>query len=131
MLDRIVALFALSLAFVVGSLFVAAQYSVAEPPSPSVPGRPGDRAGAASLWRRLTAAAPQLRRCADAPAPAGPAPDVLAPVVTAPPAQEPAPAPVVSTPPAATPAPVVTVPAEPTPAPVVTAPAEAPRPPRP
>ena len=48
MLDRIVALFALSLAFVVGSLFVAAQYSAAEPPSPSVQADAGNRAGAAA-----------------------------------------------------------------------------------
>ena len=116
MLDRIVALFALSLAFVVGSLFVAAQYSVAEPPPASV------QADQATAPVPQPVAPPATEAPADAPAVSAPAEQTPAPVVTAPPAQEPAPAPVVSAPPAQTPAPVVTAPAEPAPAPVVSAP---------
>ena len=123
MLDRIVALLAFSLAVVVGSLFVAAQYSAAEPPPPvERAGRPGGRAGAASCAAADRAAC--RRGCAAAtPAVPAAAEQAPAPVVTAPPAQEPAPAPVVSAPPAETsPLHVATAPAEPAPAPVVNAP---------
>ena len=102
MLDRIVALFILSLAFVVGSLFVAAQYSVAEPPPPSV------QADQATAPVPQPVAPPAAAAPAAVPAVPTPAEQTPAPVVTAPPAQ--------------TPAPVVTAPATPAPAPVVSAP---------
>jgi penicillin-insensitive murein endopeptidase len=107
MLDRIVALLALSLAFVVGSLFVAAQYSAAEPPSVSVQ---ADQATAPMPAPTPAPSAPSAVPAMPAPAVPTPADQAPAPVVTAPPAQEPAPAPVVSAPPAETPAPVVTAP---------------------
>jgi penicillin-insensitive murein DD-endopeptidase len=139
MLDRIVALLALSLTVVVGSLFVAAQYSAAEaPPAVAQAGQatapvpqpvPPPIAPPAPSTPSAAPAAPESATTA-IPAPAEQAP---APVVTAPPAQ--APAPVVSAPPAQEPsqepAPVATAPAESplAPAPVVSAPLPPEKPP--
>ncbi len=108
MLARIAALFALSLAFVAGSLFVAEQYSVAQPPPP--PSRRPIRPAAPRAAARRAASAPSAPPAASAPAVTAPPEQAPAPVVTAPPAQ--APAPVVSAPPApeAAPAPVVSAP---------------------
>jgi len=132
MLDRIVALLALSVAFVVGSLILADRYSVAQ--APSAASAPSDQVAAPVPPSPAppvapTPPAPSTAAPAAAPAPAEPAP-APAPVVTAP--TEPAPAPVVtapvntpapvaSTPPAQ--APVVSAPPATAPAPVVTAPA--------
>jgi len=115
MLERIAALFALSLAFVVGSLAVAERYSVAQAP-PSV-SAPADQVIAPVPQ---PAAPPVISAPPAAPAPAVTAPpeQAPAPVVTTPAAQ----APVVSAPPAPTPAPVVSAPPTPAPAPVVSAP---------
>ena len=138
MLDRIVALLALSVAFVVGSLILADRYSVAQsPPAIGAASAPADEATAPSDQATAPvpppnapappAASPPSPSDAATPPNAATAPDqataptpaqpVPAPVVTAPPA------PVVSTPPPSPPAPVaVTPPPGQTPAPVASVP---------
>ncbi len=95
MLDRIAALFALSVAFVLGSLVLADRYSVAQPPSASAPIEQATPAAS-----EPQPAAPAAPPAASAPAITAPPEPAPAPVVTAPPAQ----APVVSAPPAQAPA---------------------------
>ncbi len=107
MIDRIVALLALSMVFVVGSLMLADRYispAASAPATAPAPAEPGP--------------APVVTAPAKpAPAPVVTAPPAHPPVVSTPPAQ----APVVSAPPAIAPAPVVTAPA-PQSAPVVATP---------
>jgi penicillin-insensitive murein endopeptidase len=118
-----------------GSIAAADHFVIAQAPAP-----PADNQPAAVVPVTPAPAAP----AAVAPAPAAPAPAAAtttpapAPVVSAPPAEAPAPvvtapapaapAPVVSAPPAEAPAPVVTAPPPETLAPVVTAPMPLPKP---
>lgn len=124
---RIMALFALSVAFVVGTLAVAERVSVAQVPSPPVTAEP------AAATPPLVA--PQASE--PAPQPVAPVPQTVTspaadaspaaattPVVTAPPASDAAP--VVTTSPAQPPAPVVVAPPAPPPAPAVAVPAPLP-----
>jgi len=93
MFTRVVALFGLSLVFVVGSIAVAERVSIAQAPAPPAAGEPAAQV------------APTVAPIPAAPQPAEPTPETTAPpVVATPPA-------VVSEPPAPAPAPVVTVPA--------------------
>jgi penicillin-insensitive murein DD-endopeptidase len=101
MLDRIAALFALSVAFVLGSLLLADRYSVAQSPSASAPieqAQPAPQPAAPSAPPVVSAPPAASAPAVTAPPEPAPVPVVTAPpVVSAPPAQVPA-APVVAAP---------------------------------
>ena len=131
MLDRIVALIALSLTVVVGSLFVAAQYSAAE--SPPAVAQAGQATTPVPQPVPPPIAPPAVNSvrcsgCAEPPRPPYPLPQNKRPPPSSPRRRRKTPAPVVSAPPAQEPAqepaPVATAPAESplAPAPVVSAP---------
>ena len=106
MRTRFIAVFGLSLVFLVGAFAVTERTNIAQAPVPTVASEPPVPVPAAP------APVPQPAAPAPAaiepPAPAVPPPETTPPVVTAPPAPEPAP--VVIAPPTPAPAPVVTVP---------------------